>query len=372
MIALALVISVMLGLSLVLPEDADARHKRPKRRNSVAQIRNDLEPLPASAFTCVWSEEPLHDYACDAPDTEPFGLFVAINERRFLTAGDVYPHERDVDGYGGEFPLASPDIAPQFGCRFTGPGESTTNEHEWRCSFTYNAHEHDFLVSEIVSVAYTAGLNSNDQFLVPCDRDAPCPEVDPPPDTQVTSGPGPAVRRTSATLAFSSSEAGSTFQCRLGSAEFAPCTTPLKLTGLPEGRHVFRVRAIDDRGKLDDTPAVHRWRVDRTSPRLRISRRATPMTPSGVVKVRVRCRRPEPSGPCAGRLRLATAAGKRIGAKRFSVATGKPKRLRIVLRAPGRALVIARGRVRVMATARTHDAAGNTATTRRRVTLFRR
>jgi hypothetical protein len=62
-------------------------------------------------------------------------------------------------------------------------------------------------------------------------------------------------------LAFSSNEAGSTFQCSLNGAAFAGCTTPANYTGLAVGNHTFQVRAIDAAGNVDPTPAGHAWTV---------------------------------------------------------------------------------------------------------------
>ncbi|MGH2698808.1 MAG: hypothetical protein ACRDJL_06365 [Actinomycetota bacterium] len=66
-----------------------------------------------------------------------------------------------------------------------------------------------------------------------------------PPETSITSGPSGEVTDTDATFEFSSSEPGSTFECRLDSGTFAPCSSPKSYTALDLGSHTFRVRAID-------------------------------------------------------------------------------------------------------------------------------
>jgi hypothetical protein len=60
--------------------------------------------------------------------------------------------------------------------------------------------------------------------------------------------------------------------------------------------------------QVDATPAERRWRVDTTGPRITIFGAPVRRTRAGVAKVRLRCRRSEPSGPCFRRLRLATGA----------------------------------------------------------------
>jgi hypothetical protein len=66
---------------------------------------------------------------------------------------------------------------------------------------------------------------------------------------------------TEASFRFSSSEPGSSFDCALDGAAFAPCTTPTRYTGLAHGEHEFRVRAIDRAGNVDPTPATYRWTI---------------------------------------------------------------------------------------------------------------
>jgi hypothetical protein len=267
-------LSVLAALSLVVPDGADGKHKRPKRRNSVANFEKGFDVPPVGSFTCAWYETPVHDYGCNpglSVGMPLFGLMAESPEierpEHALRPGGNYPHEPDVDGWGGRFRLASPGIAPRFSCRWPGAGPPVADPGAWRCSFTYNAHTHRFRVNEIVSVAYERGSQGTRQWFVPCDRKGPCPERDRPPNTRITSGPRGAVASARATVRFKSSERGSTFQCRLGSADWAPCRSPARLRGLADGRQVFRVRAVDDRGKVDATPARRRWRVDTDGPR---------------------------------------------------------------------------------------------------------
>jgi hypothetical protein len=55
-------------------------------------------------------------------------------------------------------------------------------------------------------------------------------------------------------VGFSSTEAGSTFQCRLDSGDFEPCSSPY-MKRLVLGMHLFEVRAVDAGGNVDPTPA---------------------------------------------------------------------------------------------------------------------
>jgi hypothetical protein len=368
---LALALTAVLSLALALPDGADGKHKRPNRRNSVATFAVDFTVPAGGAFTCVWSEAPFHDYNCNPGDfwlLEPLKAPPERPTNHALTPRDNYPHDPNVDGWGGPFPLASPDIAPRFSCRWARTEPPTDDPFNWQCSFTYNAHTHVFLVSDIVSVAYD-GSNGTQQWFVPCDGVGPCPEVDNPPDTKITSGPPGAVASTDAELQFTSSEPGSTFQCRLGSAAFAACLSPLLLSGLAEGRQTFEARAVDDQGKIDSTPARREWLVDTTGPKVKISGARVRLTRTGVAKVRLRCRRSESAGPCSGRLKLATRGGLRLGSKRFKLVPGVSKRVRVKLGRSKRALVADRGRLKARAKARAHDRLGNVASSRRTFTL---
>lgn len=83
-----------------------------------------------------------------------------------------------------------------------------------------------------------------------------------PPETTITAGPDSTDRTGDASLAFEASEAGSTFMCSLDGAAFSACASPSDYTGLADGRHEFRVKAVDAAGNVDQTPASREWTVD--------------------------------------------------------------------------------------------------------------
>jgi hypothetical protein len=91
----------------------------------------------------------------------------------------------------------------------------------------------------------------------------PPPQDTTPPDTIVDSGPSGTIKQNSATFTFSSSEAGSTFECSLDSAAFSACSSPKKYTGLANGPHTLKVRAKDAAGNTDASPASRTWTVRR-------------------------------------------------------------------------------------------------------------
>ena len=101
-----------------------------------------------------------------------------------------------------------------------------------------------------------ATFNSNGTGIVPGGYPSPdythiylrvlkreCPLI--PPDTTLTPGAG-------GSFSFTSTEDGSTFECRVNEVAFAPCTPPVT----PAGSGTFAVRAIDKVGLVDPTPAT--------------------------------------------------------------------------------------------------------------------
>ena len=87
------------------------------------------------------------------------------------------------------------------------------------------------------------------------------------PDTTITASPADPSSDDTPSFEFTSTEGGSSFECRLGSAAFAPCETPLTYSGpAADGSHTFEVRAIDSLGNTDATPASYARTIDTTAP----------------------------------------------------------------------------------------------------------
>jgi len=60
-----------------------------------------------------------------------------------------------------------------------------------------------------------------------------------------------------------SSEPFSSFECKLDKRGFKPCGSPRAYSRklLRPGEHAFRVRAHDEPGNTDETPAKAKWKV---------------------------------------------------------------------------------------------------------------
>ena len=87
-----------------------------------------------------------------------------------------------------------------------------------------------------------------------------------PPDATFTGRPANPTNSTSAVFSFSSTEAGSTFQCSLDNGPYAVCTGPRSYAGLAEGSHTFAIKTTDAAGNTDPTPARYAWTIDTTPP----------------------------------------------------------------------------------------------------------
>ncbi len=94
--------------------------------------------------------------------------------------------------------------------------------------------------------------------------------VDTPPDTTITSaidGRGKSITNggttpsNSMTFRFTGTDNGTVarFECGLDTAAFASCTSPVTYGTVNRGTHTFRVRAIDNNGFADPSPAVFNW-----------------------------------------------------------------------------------------------------------------
>jgi outer membrane protein OmpA-like peptidoglycan-associated protein len=84
------------------------------------------------------------------------------------------------------------------------------------------------------------------------------------PAVQLATGPTSPSSDPAPTISFGG-EGGATFQCRLDGRDWAPCTSPLRLSGLADGPHALDIRQSDGAGNWSE-PTTHHWTVDTGRP----------------------------------------------------------------------------------------------------------
>jgi hypothetical protein len=90
------------------------------------------------------------------------------------------------------------------------------------------------------------------------------------PETTITEGPTDPSSTGSASFSFAGTDdmtlaSELAYQCRLDSPEeaaFAACSSPSTYDNLSAGEHTFEVRAADEAGNVDSTPASHTWTIE--------------------------------------------------------------------------------------------------------------
>lgn len=109
------------------------------------------------------------------------------------------------------------------------------------------------------SVTALTGTDGNDKPSWQIDDTAPVTTISAGPEEAGTSGP-------ETSFTFSSDEPEATFECRLDSDAWQPCTSPWVLDSLTPGEHSVEIRATDLGGNVEATPATRNWSVDATAP----------------------------------------------------------------------------------------------------------
>ncbi|MDX6652989.1 MAG: large repetitive protein, partial [Solirubrobacterales bacterium] len=86
------------------------------------------------------------------------------------------------------------------------------------------------------------------------------------PATHIDSKPVNPSNQTTAAFTYSSSKAGSTFKCDIGSGYTDCLSTGVSYPSLSEGSHTFKVQATDAQGHVDPDPPSYTWTIDTTPP----------------------------------------------------------------------------------------------------------
>ena len=91
-----------------------------------------------------------------------------------------------------------------------------------------------------------------------------------PPDTTITANPPDPDNNPTPSFQFTGNDGSgsgvASFACQLDNGGWATCTSPHTTSSLGDGLHTFEVRATDNAGNTDATPASYSWTVDITLP----------------------------------------------------------------------------------------------------------
>lgn len=99
---------------------------------------------------------------------------------------------------------------------------------------------------------------SNSYYLLPVSGGLSSPLA---PDTSITIYPPASTTLTVAEFGFTSPGSNVTFECQLDSDSWNVCTPVMTYSGLPSGSHTFYVRAVNQEGISDSTPASYSWTI---------------------------------------------------------------------------------------------------------------
>jgi hypothetical protein len=172
-----------------------------------------------------------------------------------------------LDGGNPDQTFTTSAMAPSFGFL---SGLAVDAGHIYWADFSYPSVVRAGLDGDDVEPGFIA----TGMFTFPRDVAVdPLPRDESAPETTIVGRPPNSIRRSTARYRFTASEPGSSFECRRDRRPFRPCAAPKLLRKLSAGRHRFAVRATDEAGNVDPSPARDRFRVRRADAHAAASRR---------------------------------------------------------------------------------------------------
>ncbi len=156
--------------------------------------------------------------------------------------------------------FTSSEIGSTFECKLDGGSYASCTSPKAYNSLAVGSHTMSVRATDAAGNTDTSPASATWTVSSP-----PPPADTTPPETTITSAPANGTS-TSGAFAFSSSEAGSTFECKLDSDAYAACTSPKSYTDVAVGSHTFSVRATDTAGNTDTSPDTTTWTVSAVPP----------------------------------------------------------------------------------------------------------
>ena len=199
--------------------------------------------------------------ATDANGTGPPAKYTWMVDRTGPTTTIANPKPPTPNpGTSLPFKYSSNEVGATFECSLEGPAQAH--------AFSACASESGKTYSNLPSGSYTFKVRSTDlagnqgtAASYPFAVDNSLKDVT-PPDTTIVTKPADPSSSTSADFTYTSTEAGSTFECKMDAEAFTACpSTGRSYAGLSVGAHTFQVRATDAEKNTDLSPATYTFSV---------------------------------------------------------------------------------------------------------------
>ncbi len=214
-----------------------------------------FQPCSASC-TLPSLSEGAHAVAFRATDgNDPLPTTDQTPATRIVTVDTAAPQTTITEGPGDAtndstptFQFSSSEAGSSFQCRVDGGSFASCSSPRTTAALDDGAHT--FAVRARDQALNLDPSPASRAFSV--DTDAP--------ETTITKGPRKKTRKKKVTFEFSADEPGASFECALDGAAFSPCQSPMTVRAKKKGKHSFEVRATDEAGNADETPAEHTWK----------------------------------------------------------------------------------------------------------------
>ena len=169
--------------------------------------------------------------------------------------------EASTTATAASFVLASSEAGSSFECSLDGGAWQTCQSPKAYSGLAVGAHQFAARATDAAGNLDATAASVNWTVAAP-----EPPDDTSAPQTTIASGPASSTSSNSASFSFVSSEAGSSFACKLDSGSWRDCNSPNAYAGLAAGPHRFSVRAADPSGNVDTSPATYDWTIQSTAP----------------------------------------------------------------------------------------------------------
>ncbi len=246
-----------------------------KTKSTSAEFTFTSNPAGAT-FECKLDSEPAFTVGCTSPKIysgplAPGGHTFQVRGENVNGKGPIASHAWEVDltpptttisnptppnpnsGSSLTFKYTSNESGSTFGCSMVKVGNPDAFSSCPATGKTYSALQDGNYVFKVRSTDQAGNEGAATEYPFTVDtslKDTTAPE------TTITGKPSDPSSSTTAAFTYESTEAGSTFQCKMDAEAFAACPPEGKTyTGLTEGQHTFQVRATDTSANTDASPA---------------------------------------------------------------------------------------------------------------------